>query len=431
VEEQQRKGMIVTADTLPLTDIVAPVDQAGVVEVVRASHDSHEAVCPLGGRTSLDYGIAATREGRGLDLAGLNHIVDYTPRDMTILVEAGVRMADLAATLAAEGQQLPIDVPRAEEATIGGAVATNWAGSRRHGYGTLRDYVIGIHAVDGRGVAFKGGGRVVKNVAGYDFCKLLTGSFGTLGVITQVALKVKPKAEQSATIVATRADWNTTEGLLRRLIQLAAPPAAIDLLVGEAWRESTGRSSDADPQSPAIVATLVVRAEGTEAEVAALAENVQYELWTGGGGEVRLLSSAEADAIWLRQVEFADRGAGAAPDEAVLVLKIAVPPSAVTAMLAAVQNCVPSCTIQAHAGNGIIIARIAALEASDVSRVIVGKLRPAAVQHGGSVVIISSKLDGLTPHVVWGGRSQATTLMESIKRQFDPRNILNPGRFVY
>ena len=119
--------------------------------------------------------------GRTLDLTGLNRIVDYTPRDMTIVVEAGVRMADLAATLAAEGQHLPIDVPRAGEATIGGVVATNWSGPRRYGHGTIRDYVIGIHAVDGRGTPFKGGGRVVKNVAGYDFCKLLTGSLGTLG----------------------------------------------------------------------------------------------------------------------------------------------------------------------------------------------------------------------------------------------------------
>ena len=98
-------------------------------------------------------------------------------------------MADLATTLAAEGQCLPIDVPRASEATIGGAVATNWTGPRRYGHGTVRDYVIGIHAVDGPGAEFKAGGRVVKNVAGYDFCKLLIGSLGTLAVITQLASK--------------------------------------------------------------------------------------------------------------------------------------------------------------------------------------------------------------------------------------------------
>ena len=185
-----------------------------------------------------------TRDGLQLDLTGSRTIVDYTPRDMTILVEAGVRMADLAATLAAEGQQLPIDVPRAAEATLGGVVATNWTGPRRLGYGTIRDYVIGIHAVDGRGVAFKGGGRVVKNVAGYDFCKLLTGSLGTLGVITQLALKVKPLPEQSATVVAACPDLAVAETILGRLVNLAAPP------VGDrsAWSASAWNRRGARPK---------------------------------------------------------------------------------------------------------------------------------------------------------------------------------------
>jgi len=180
-------------------EVLTPADQAGVVDAVRVAHDARQPIFPAGGRTSLDYGGAAPPAGQQLDLTGLARIVDYTPRDMTIVVEAGVRMADLAAALAVERQQLPIDVPRIAEATLGGVTATNWVGPRRLGHGTLRDYVIGIHAVDGRGVAFKGGGRVVKNVAGYDFCKLLTGSLDTLGVITQLALKVKPLTEHSAT----------------------------------------------------------------------------------------------------------------------------------------------------------------------------------------------------------------------------------------
>src|SRR5690606_32325083 len=119
----------------------------------------------------------------------LNRVIDYPARDMTITVEAGITWEQLEAELAKEGQWLPVDVARAEAATVGGAIACNTSGPRRFGYGTLRDYVIGIHAVDGQGMQFKGGGRVVKNVAGYDFCKLLTGSFGTLAVITQVTLK--------------------------------------------------------------------------------------------------------------------------------------------------------------------------------------------------------------------------------------------------
>ena len=187
-------------------DASTPTDPAGVAEFVRAAFDSDDALLPVGGGTALDYGNAPSRPATRLEMSGVSKVVDYTPRDMTILVEAGIRMADLAATLAREGQQLPIDVPQAREATLGGVIATNWCGPRRYGHGTIRDYVIGIHAVDGRGVAFKGGGRVVKNVAGYDFCKLLTGSLGTLGVITQVALKVKPQLECVGVVIAECGD---------------------------------------------------------------------------------------------------------------------------------------------------------------------------------------------------------------------------------
>ena len=409
-------------------DLLTPADQAGVAEAVRAAHDTRQPVFPLSGRTSLDYGGAVPPTGERLDLTRLARIVDYTPRDMTIVVEAGVRMADLAATLAAEGQQLPIDVPRAAEATLGGVTATNWSGPRRLGHGTMRDYVIGIHAVDGRGVAFKGGGRVVKNVAGYDFCKLLTGSLGTLGVITQLALKVKPLPERSATVVATCHELAVAETILERLVLLDATPTAIDLLVGSAWHEIAGGSPEARPQPPA--ALLVVRVEGTDAEIKWMADHVQYEFWQGGAAGAQLLAEADADRLWSHQVEFADRGATAKHDASPLVVRIAVPPSAVIPTIADLCSHDPSCTIQAHAASGIIDARFAKFAPADVSTVLVGKLRPAAVGRGGSLVVVATQLEGLTPLILWGGRTDATILMERIKQQFDPHNILNPGRFV-
>ena len=138
---------------------------------------------------------------------------------------------------------------RVPEATIGGVVATNWNGPRRYGHGTIRDYVIGIHAVDGRGVAFKGGGRVVKNVAGYDFCKLLTGSLGTLGVITQLAFKVKPQPECAAAIAGRLQRSRSRRKCVDRLRCLKRQPMAIDLLVGNAWVSSSGESAAEEPQS--------------------------------------------------------------------------------------------------------------------------------------------------------------------------------------
>jgi glycolate oxidase FAD binding subunit len=398
----------------------APVDPASVAHDVRACYESSQAVYPLGGGTALDYGIAPTLPGQKLDLTGLQRIVDYTPRDMTIVVEAGVRMNDLAATLASEGQHLPIDVPRAGEATIGGVVATNWSGPRRLGHGTIRDYVIGIHAIDGRGTEFKGGGRVVKNVAGYDFCKLLTGSLGSLAVITQLALKVKPRPECSADVFCDCTDLNVAEHVLDGLADLESTPTSIDLLIGAEW--AVGSSSQFK---------IVIRAEGSESEIAWLAERIKVAVRTAGGTSADVVTKLQADAIWQQQIEFCDRGFGETDDGAPMVVKIAVPPSSVANVVRLILTVDVNCKIQAHAGSGIILARFSQFRHDDLTKVLIGKLRPAAMQLGGNLIIVRSKLEGLTSHLVWGGRTDATLLLERIKKQFDPRNILNPGRFAY
>lgn len=395
------------------------MSQAEVADRVRAAYEASQPLYPTGGGTSHDYGITPSLAGPTLDVSGLVKIVDYTPRDMTIVVEAGVRMAELAATLAAEGQHLPIDVPRAGEATLGGVVATNWNGPRRYGHGTVRDYVIGINAVDGRGTAFKGGGRVVKNVAGYDFCKLLTGSLGTLAVITQLALKVKPQPESTAAVVGECADLATVENALNRIAMLETPAVAIDVLIGDGWEiESTASIQ------------VVVRLEGTEQETAWLTDEVERTLAVAGCTAAHALSKSQSDALWSRQVEFSDRGLADTDDNSPMVLKVAVPPSAVTEMIREVLAIDANCAIQAHAGNGTVTARFREFRQEHVSKSLVAKLRPAAVRHGGSVVVVRSKLEGLTPHLVWGGRTEGTVLLEQIKRQFDPRNVLNPGRFI-
>jgi glycolate oxidase FAD binding subunit len=401
---------------------LAPSTSAEVADSIRSAYESSRAVYPLGGRTALGYGAESMPAASALDLTGLNRIVDYTPRDMTILVEGGVRMTDVAATLAAEGQQVPIDVPRASDATIGGVVATNWSGPRRYGHGTIRDYAIGIHAVDGRGVAFKGGGRVVKNVAGYDFCKLLCGSHGTLAVITQLALKVKPLPEASATLLVDCTDLSSADKALERLAELESLPASIDLLVGSGW----GLQSEIDHR-----AAIAVRLEGSEPDVAWQSQRIQNDFAANRLAAVRVRTGDAAASLWAMQVEFADRGPGDTPDGSPLVLKIAVRPSGVTAMMRELLNCDAECRIQAHAGNGIIYARFREVRPADLTRVLIGKLRPLAVQQGGSAVVLSSTMEGLTPHMIWGGRTEATVLLERIKQKFDPNGILNPGRFVF
>ncbi len=153
---------------------------------------------PTGGGTQehLLAPIPAESQSSRIRLRGINQVIDYPHDDLTITVQAGITLAELQHTLAAQRQTLPIDVLLPHQATVGGSVAANSNGPRRTGWGTWRDYVLGLSFVNDRGEEVKAGGRVVKNVAGYDLCKLMTGSFGTLGVITQVTLKVRPRPEK-------------------------------------------------------------------------------------------------------------------------------------------------------------------------------------------------------------------------------------------
>ncbi len=201
---------------------------------------------------------------------------------------------------------------------------------------------------------------------------------------------------------------------------LETPPVAIDLLIGEGWRaESPNRNQ------------LVIRLEGTEQETAWLANEVERTFAATGCEVAHVLSKSQADALWSRQVEFSDRGLADADDNSPMVVKVAVPPSGMIEMIRSLLEIDANCTIQAHAGNGIVLARFREFRHEHISKSLVGKLRPAAVRLGGSLVVVRSKLDGLTPHLIWGGRTEGTVLLEQIKRQFDPRNILNPGRYIY
>ncbi len=179
--------------------VFQPSTQSELVQFVADNAtNAKRHLLPIGGGTACrDANSDDVIEVR---LDGLNRVIDYPARDMTITVEAGIRIAELNRILATENQRLPIDIPQADQATLGGVIATNWSGLRRFGCGTMRDYVIGISAIDATGRRFSAGGRVVKNVAGYDLCKLLVGSNGELAIITQVTLKLRPLPETSALV---------------------------------------------------------------------------------------------------------------------------------------------------------------------------------------------------------------------------------------
>ncbi len=417
--------MTTATGQLPITETFEPADQQGLIGVVKDCYESNTAIYPLGGGTSLEFGLPARREGVGLSLAKLNRVVDYPARDMTITVEAGVTMKALAETLAGERQRLPIEVPHPDRATIGGVVATNWNGPRRYGQGTVRDYVIGISAVDGRGRPFKGGGRVVKNVAGYDFCKLLTGSLGTLGVITQLTLKLKPLPERSVLMVCEIAGLEQVEELLDDLVQSKTTPAAIELLAGPAWDNDVKLRDGAAGSTPGPF-YLAVGLEGTIVEVDWMCHQLAKEWGEFGILQRRTIAGDLADELWRTLAEFPAAG------ESPLVLKASVVPSATARFIRAVLDVDPNCSIEAHAGNGIVIARFSTFPEGGLSRTLIGKLEPAASAAHGNVVILSNPSGSeMTHQSVWGGIDAPFPLMTAVKQQFDPQDLLNPGRFVY
>jgi glycolate oxidase FAD binding subunit len=410
---------------LPTSPVVRIADQAQLADAVRDAHASDTAIFPRGGGTQPNFGLRPTRSGKILDLSGLSRPIDYPARDMTITVEAGMTLAAVAETLAPEGQRLPVDVARAGQATLGGAIATNASGPRRYGNGTLRDYVIGISAVDGRGVAFKAGGRVVKNVAGYDLCKLLIGSLGTLAVVSQVTLKVKPVPEASAFVACDLADFAAAEVRLAALVTSRTTPAAIELLAGPEWQSDPALGDIA----PGAAARLVVGLEGTREEVAWMTPQLLRE-WEGKPAP-RVVAEAEVAALWSRLVEFSNP-LGAASPAGPIIVKAGILPGQTTRFVSALRELVPDASIQAHAGNGSVVARWPMKADQDVAKVIIQRLQPLAQSCGGHIVVLSypEGLD-LTRQAVWGGASESLSMMRAVKEQFDPKGILNPGRFVY
>lgn len=406
---------------LPLKGTHSPATQDELTAFVRTAFESSMPLYPIGGGTSLGFGLPAKEQGQGLSLSKLNRVVDYPARDMTVTVEAGVRMKDLAELLAKEGQRLPVDVPNADQATIGGVIATNWNGPRRFGEGTIRDFVIGISAVDGRGNEFKGGGRVVKNVAGYDFCKLLTGSMGALAVITQVTLRLKPIPPQSAIVACSVPNSAAAERILAALIQSKTAPVAVEVLAGPEWRNDpalTGLTIDS-PHALCVVAGF----EGTAAEVEFMVGQIVEE-WHELGVEMPIVIG-ETAALWQRLIEFS------AASDSPLVLKANVVPSGTTAMIDAARQLDPECSIQAHAGNGILLIKMSKFPAQGLSRALVGNLQPAAAAQQGQVVILSNPSGAeMTHQSVFGMTDSPLALMREVKRKFDPAEILNRGRFV-
>jgi len=402
--------MAATTAGLPLTETVAPTEQAEVAALVRGCYVDGTPVYTLGGQTGMAGGSATKRAGLGLSTTSLARVIDYPARDMTITVEAGMTWANLEATLAAENQCLPVDVAQPDRATLGGVMAANFSGPRRYGYGTLRDYVIGVSAVDGRGTSFKAGGRVVKNVAGYDFCKLLCGSLGTLAVITQITLKLRPKPDAAAMLVYETPDLDRAEELLAALTTTRTTPIALELNVPR----------DQLPQ-------VIVGFEGTTAEVDWLVAQLDREFAAFDLQPKQTLRNDETTDAWRRLTEF-----GCTVDGGSLVLKINVRPSRVVEVCKFVGSVVPGASMLARAGSGIILVDCGETTSHDAAKLLIQQLRPAAASAGGQVVVFQTPApEEWTRQAFWGPTRDDDAVLRAVKRQFDPAGLLNPGRFLF
>lgn len=386
--------------------VVRPATVADLGDAVRAA----VAVYPVGGQTHLGVGRVPSREGTVIDVRGLDQIVDFPARDMTVTVQAGISLKKLQDTITPENLRLPIDIPRADSATLGGALAVNVSGPRRFGYGTLRDYVIGISAVNDEGREFKAGGRVVKNVAGYDLCKLLVGSLGTLGIITQATLKLRPLAEERALVCLPCAAARIGP-LLDSLAASRTRPVVLDVVNRAAAGEALGHVGAACASADWAI---LVGYEGNADAVKWQMQHLVKELGASVPMEARVGFTAEA----------LDRAMTEWPawPGAALSLKASMLPSAVPGFLAAVESFGSSPLVRAHAGNGIVQAHYGDI-GLEAARSLAASWRKAAI-----TVVTRCPAAWKRDIDVWGSPPRDIELMRRVKAAFDPRGVFNPGR---
>lgn len=409
-----------TIDGFGPLPVVRPASIAELGDEVRRRAAAGQAVYPVGGSTQLGVGLPPSKDGVAVDITGLNAVIDYPARDMTITVQAGIRIADLQRLLAAEGQRLPIDVPAADRATLGGTIAANASGPRRLGAGTMRDYVIGISAVNDDGHETKAGGRVVKNVAGYDFCKLHTGAMGTLGVITQATLKVRPVPESQA-LLTFGCGNHTLEGLLDRLHGTRTRPMCVDLLNARAADRLRAAARVALPQQPWV---LVVGFEDSEPAVNWQVQQLIKEVTDAGVHGVEALAGTPAAPLWQALAEGGHAATG------VLSVKANLLPGRLAAWCLLADTPPGALELHAHAASGIVRGTATAALTLETARTMVERLATEAAAAAGNLTLPRCPTAWKRVLPVWGRPRDDGWLMRRVKDELDPRQVFNPGRFV-
>ena len=413
-----------------------PTQRYEILEIVRFAAGNGLAIHTRGGGTQTGLGNIPQRYDLALDLTRYDKVIDYQPADLTATVEAGISLDSLRRNLASGGKTLPVEAPLASRATIGGVLAANSSGPMRAAFGLPRDWLIGISVVDGKGVETKSGGKVVKNVTGYDLGKLYAGSLGTLGVIVEATFKLNPLPQQAAALTAAFRSWSAAVQAARELSRQVYAPQGIQVLD----RVAAGRlAGGTDSDDALLVAFLSGRSGAVRRQLAEVDNLLRDQLAT-----VRQVADTIESRHLLREVTSLGWADG---QEADLVLKASVPPSSVANMLVELSEAVASLEASGSKapGPGVItdpafgLVRILWWNAGGPNMSeddapwlvgVVGRLRQIALSYNGSLVVERAPIAVKQRIDVWGGDPEGIEIMRRIKAKLDPAGILNPGRNV-
>jgi glycolate oxidase FAD binding subunit len=406
-EEHAREATAEDAvDGVAPSFVVAPGSTKETSELMKFANDQDLAVAPRGGGTTMSLGNPPRELDLILGTTRMNGVVEHVPGDQVVRVQSGIRLRDLQERLAGSDQMLGVNPPEeGEGATVGGVVATNSSGPRRYRYGTIRDLIIGITVVLADGTVAKAGGKVVKNVAGYDLSKLFTGSLGTLGVIAECNFRLHPMPEVARTVAVELPDTASAGGASQAILHAQLVPSAVELY----WSGETR--------------LLTVLIEGIPSGVEAQVQTASHIL--GGFGEVRTLSDEETGSLR------ASGRPGTSGDE--VAIKLSAPPAELTGVLDSTlgassrRGVTPRIT--GHAGIGVTYVGLSGGD-EEVRSQVVEELREIWLRRGGSVVVREAPPAFKERVEVWGPVGSRLELTRRVKEKFDPRGILNPGRFV-
>ena len=374
-----------------------------IADILRAASMIGQNVVPVGGGSALSIGNIPEQIDVAIGLSSLFGVIDYKATDLMVSVRAGTTIAALSAELAAHGQELPLDIPFPARATVGGVLATAFAGPRRFGSGTLKDLVVGCSYVRGDGLIAKAGGMVVKNVSGFEIPRLLHGSWGTLAIITSANFKVTPITKGDLTCSVDYPSMAEAVGAGNRVLMSGVSVVSCEIV-----------------QLPNAT-TLLVRLQGREDGVREQLSDLRRVL---DGVEPSVVEGVESRRLWQLHVEHL-----AAADGMVQVV-IGARPRDLDSMLAHLET-IP----------GGWMNELVASPATGTIRIRFDPDRIAA-DHFWTTVTPPQGLQGLSMMVefapsawkrgvgVWGPPPAGIEIMRAIKRQFDPDSVLNRGRMM-